>query len=86
MTTTKAKAPKPPCSAVDCSNLCLSSSFYFCPAHYKRLRELAAAPGSTLSLRWPFKKDSPEWIAQVRKCVAALASDEGKQYDEEPLT
>lgn len=80
------RAPKPPCSAVDCDTLCSSKAFYFCHAHYNKLRELAANGNTSFSLRWPHKKDSPEWFAEVRRCVAALAVAEGKEFDEEPIT
>ncbi len=75
-----------PCAAEACESLTLSPMFEFCLPHWNRLREIHASRSlQSFRLKWPFRRGSPGWALEVRKCVAALATDEGVPFDPEPL-
>ncbi len=74
------------CAAVDCAEMTESPAFEFCLGHWRRLRVMYVAGDRTFALRWPFPNPSAGWALEIRKCVAALARDENKEFDEEPIT
>jgi len=78
--------PGGPCAAEGCEKLCTSKIFEFCFPHFQRLRELNAQGVNTFVLRWKSRSGSPERAREVEACVAALAADEGREYEtSEPL-
>lgn len=75
--------PKPQCHAVGCDTLCVSAAFYFCLPHWRRLRAMADEDPA-ISLR--LLREPAARALVIRALTAILAQDEGKVFDEEPIT